>query len=227
MCEYKVATWCLLACLAFFGLSACSKSNGSAGKGGRDGDSSGGTASGGRGGTATNSAGRDGDPNAAGVGGTEPAGGAGASPSGEGGEGGAELVNPVLASEADTEPLGDDANANGVRDDLEAYLKTLSPQESKQVLLISLAREETRMLLLGADPDSTTTSARQQALRAMSVHHCLVDALGDEPSRVAITQLQSALLNNELRWKAWLAADHLLIGSILANMTCDESLVQP
>ena len=52
---------------------------------------------------------------------------------------------------------------------------------------------------------STKVSVREQALRAMSVHRYLDEALGEPRSVVAVTQLESALLNNELRWKSWLA----------------------
>ena len=227
MRHYNGVTWGMLLCLVLLGLSACSKSNGSDSKGGGAGGGSGEPGGAGRGGRGeTDSGGSAGEPEAA-AGAAQQAGSGGAAVSGDGGAGGADLVNPVQASEADTDPLGEDANSNGVRDDLEAYLGTLSDKESEQVLLVSLAREETRMILLGADPDSTASAVREQALRAMSVHHCLVDGLGEERSLVAITELQSALLNNELRWKAWLAADHELLGSILANTACDESLVQP
>jgi hypothetical protein len=90
-----------------------------------------------------------------------------------------------------------------------------------------LAREETTLLLLGEDAQSSASSVRAQALRSMAVHHCLVDGLGAERARVALTELQSGLLNNQLRWNAWLAAERKLNGSILPSMACDSGLVHP
>jgi hypothetical protein len=166
------------------------------------------------------------DPDEAVGGAPDPSGGAGPQ---KGGAAGAEadFVDPVAASQADKSGLGTDANGNGVRDDLDDYLKSLVPAASEQVLLTSLAREETKLLLLGEDAQSSASSVREQALRSMSVHHCVVDALGAERARVALTELQSALLNNQLRWTAWLAAEHKLGGSILPSMICDSGLVQP
>ncbi len=154
---------------------------------------------------------------------------AGAPDSSDAGAGGTsdDFVDPVRASQSDTDVLGTDADGNGVRDDLGAYIKSLFPDPSEQALLMSLAREETQMALLGADPTSSVASVRDQALRSMAVDHCVVDALGAERTRPALTELQSALLNNELRWSAWLAAEHKLGGSVLRSMACDTGLVQP
>lgn len=209
-------------------LCACSKSKESAlgGTAGMAGQSSlagrGGVDAGG----ATAAAGADQDApedagaSAGGVGGGE-------SSAGAGGADDEEFVNPVAASEGDTDALGRDSDGNGVRDDLQAHLATLSNVESERVLLVSWAREETRMLLLGDDSASTVGSVREQARRAMSVHRCVVSALGSERAQLAATELESALLNNRLRWTAWLAADRKLEGSVLANTACDESLVTP
>ena len=215
----------LLAVAGLLGVLACSKSESSAGMPAAAGSSTGGES--GSADQPSGGAGANAQPSSGGAAGADEleAGGE-AGKAGEAGGDGTDFVNPVQASEADLDLLGEDADGNGVRDDLDKYLATLSPDESGQIVLISLAREETRMMLLGADPQSTASSAHDQAIRSMAVHHCLVQILGDDASGLAVTQLQSGLLNNELRWKAWLAAEHHLRGTILEDTPCNSGLVQ-
>jgi hypothetical protein len=175
------------------------------------------------------SAGTGGTAGAAGTAGTGGTAGTAGSGGGAGADDGAapEFVNPVALSESDATVLGTDGDGNGVRDDLAAYLTTLAPMTDVRTLLVSYARMETQMLVLGADPNSTVSAVREQAHQAMAVHRCLLAALGPAETRRMVVELQSALLNNEMRWNAWLSADRKLAGGFLENKACDMSLVHP
>jgi hypothetical protein len=143
------------------------------------------------------------------------------------GGGVAPMDNPVAGSESDTNVLGSDTNENGIRDDLERFIGGLEVDASKVARLDAFAREQTKMLLLGASAMPTQLAATAQQARVVKTIDCLALAYPKEQRRQFVRTIQAALVNNGLRWRAYLEADRLLSGTILPApaKTCDLSLI--
>jgi hypothetical protein len=139
----------------------------------------------------------------------------------------ASFANPVEGSEKDLDVLGQDADGDTVRDDLERHLEIITATTAERAVAASYAREETALLLLGARPSSSRAAMFAQANRSLRAHRCLFDLVGAARTQELVIRVQAALLNSEVRWRAWIAAERKLRGVIFRDASCDQGLVRP
>lgn len=126
-----------------------------------------------------------------------------------------DLDDPVRASEGDASILGTDADRNGVRDDVDAYIAALESEPPKRAALVSFARAGTSMMALGAAPGATQQAALARHTEVVRAIDCLATLYSLLERRTRVMQIQSALHNNANRLLAYHRADALLSGTIL------------
>jgi hypothetical protein len=135
--------------------------------------------------------------------------------------------DPVADSEGDTTLLGTDADHNGVRDDVDAYMATLETDPQKRTALVSFAREATAMMVLGATDGTTKDAALAQAQRVGRTIDCLHDLYVDDLliKQTILQVIRSALYDNALRLTAYNHASSLVSGSLFrASHGCDPAI---
>jgi hypothetical protein len=137
------------------------------------------------------------------------------------------LVNPVVGSEKDATLAGTDADGNGVRDDVDAYIAALEMDPAKAAALRSFAREQTAMMLLGGTASPTKAAAVGQQMRVVKAIDCLAARYPRDQRRGFVSSLGNALFNNGQRWRAYLKADKLLSGTVLPppSKGCDTAVL--
>ena len=140
-----------------------------------------------------------------------------------------EFTDPVADSEDDVELSGVDEDADGVRDDVAAYIATLEADPDKQAALTAFARESTAMMIAGGSDEMTRDAAFLQHSRVVRSIDCLAAVYSPEIRVEMIEQVGHALYNNPARLRAYYAADALLSGSILPSPepVCDAEMGTP
>jgi hypothetical protein len=137
------------------------------------------------------------------------------------------LIDPVSGSQVDATLDGTDADGNGVRDDLDAYIATLETDPTRVTALVSFARESTKMMLLGGAPSATKRAAVAQAQRVGRTIDCLHDLYaGDLTTKQEILRnVRSALYDNGMRLTAYNHASTLVSGTLFrTGHGCDFAI---
>jgi hypothetical protein len=134
----------------------------------------------------------------------------------------------VAASEKDTTLQGDDVDMNGVRDDVDGYIETLEADATKVAALKAFAREQTQIMLLSAVKSPTQAAAIGQQVRVVKAIDCLAASYARDRRQPLIRSIDDALLNNGMRWRAYLAVDKLLSGTVLPSPGngCDLAILR-
>jgi hypothetical protein len=156
----------------------------------------------------------------------------GSASGGAGGGGGStdgpeHFPNPVKQSEGDTTLLGEDANRDGIRDDLSAYIESLEADPRRRAALKSFARESTAMMILAAESNPTRSAAHARAQRVGLTLACVRELYGANTGEAtaSLAQIRYALYNNGARLRAYNHASTLVSGTILRpGRGCDPAV---
>lgn len=109
-------------------------------------------------------------------------------------------LNPkeaVAASATDADLLGTDANGDGVRDDLGAFLRSISEDDAIEASLVFMAKARTQAMRTDPNDGAAVKSAFDQVFAAKG---CLSRDIGEYLYQQSLTfHLESALLNNQKR----------------------------
>lgn len=135
--------------------------------------------------------------------------------------------NPVQASESDTALLGTDADADGLRDDVAAFIDSLESNSNRRAALKSFARESSTMLLIASQSDATHAAAMSEAQRVGMTLGCLHDLYAGDSATATelLRQIRYALYDNAARLRAYNHASTLVSGGVLhATHGCDPEL---
>ncbi len=138
-----------------------------------------------------------------------------------------DLFDPVKGSEGDTTLLGIDADGNGVRDDLDAYITSLEGDPRKRTALVSFARESTAMMVLGGTAGTTREGALAEAQRVGRTIDCLHDLYAPDlaTKQTTLQNVRNALYDSALRLRAYNHASTLVSGAVLrAGHGCDPAI---
>jgi hypothetical protein len=114
--------------------------------------------------------------------------------------------------------LGADANGNGVRDDVEAYITQRYTDAHQHAVMMNYAGAATAFLL-ATDPAGALAAVVGVDQAAI----CGYNTFGLAAFRVERTAVQSAVLNNMTRLQAYFANDQRLDGAELPSadtLTC-------
>lgn len=118
--------------------------------------------------------------------------------------------NPVAASEKDMTLAGADADNNGVRDDVDAFIVSRYTDAQQRAVATTYASAMTKMML-ATEPSSSYVA--DQLVGAAQV--CAWNMWGLRKGQRELTEIKAALLNNQQRMGAYLASDKNLGGKIL------------
>jgi hypothetical protein len=136
-------------------------------------------------------------------------------------------LDPVAGSEGDTTLLGVDADGDGVRDDVGAYITTLEADPQKRMVLLAFARESTAMMVLGGTGGTSKAAALAQASRVGRTIDCLHDLYSSDLGRkkTILEDIRDALYDNALRLGAYNHASTLVSGTLLqGGHGCDPAI---
>ena len=123
--------------------------------------------------------------------------------------------------------MGIDKNANGVRDDIESYIKANFTEPKKQKALMQYAKGFQEGLLV--DPNDRE-QARAVSNKKGRLAKCVWDTFGrkaDDPNNgyVLTDKIRAYTTNTKARLKAYLDYDKALSGMVFSlprGDTCDE-----
>lgn len=131
-------------------------------------------------------------------------------------------VLPVL--DRSSSVAGADANANGIRDDVEAYISARPYSAPQKQAAMQTAKSLQAMMLVNASDKAATDAVSVASGRAI---HCLVtrfpEASGLNAERV-VEDLEKVTANTEARIKAYLeysAARDGTVSTVLREDTCE------
>jgi hypothetical protein len=135
------------------------------------------------------------------------------------GPGPAPLSDPVSGSEGDTTLAGNDADGDGIRDDLGQYIAGRYDDPAQRNAFKNWARATTVELL--ATGQAAVYQAQQSVDRAMI---CVYNSVGLQGGQQQQGELLAALLNNDLRLTAYLNNIQSLGGMVFVGddkITCN------
>jgi hypothetical protein len=130
-------------------------------------------------------------------------------------------ADPVAASAKDTTLVGADADADGVRDDLTAYITSLYSDPTQRSVMLNYARTATLMLIA---TDTASAISSQTAIEQALI--CGFNQFGITGFQQERAKVQGALLNTLTRFQTYIGNEQLLdgavsqdIGTIRCNLT--------
>lgn len=116
-------------------------------------------------------------------------------------------------------------NQNGVRDDIDAYIKSTYPDEEQQKAVMQYARSLQASLLIDKDNKIAVKSAANAQAKAIS---CIFERIPSEQSRIngsIVEEIIGATTNTKQRLLEYIALNEALDGTVTSlpsGEVCDE-----
>lgn len=120
---------------------------------------------------------------------------------------------------------GVDADQNGIRDDIDAYIKNTYPNEEQQKAVIQYARSLQASLLIDKNNKIAVKSAANEQAKAIS---CIFEKIPSEQSRIngsIVEEIVGATTNTKQRLLEYIALNKALDGTVTSLPSediCDE-----